>query len=237
MLWSFLFIDSILGLACLLAAIESWWTFRLYTEEQAEMLRRAREDLLNAKVICTEESRREHIRSEWSRRVRAWSPTLADLLSVLTEPAFRQAGQQDNLWQLLLARLDIICARPHRLCVFVIKTATLLGLALTFVGIIEALQAFEGSRHDIQGLIAGFYTALGSTIIGIVAALAGILAISLNQTSQETQYAVLEQLLRQLAVHTAQVSVQPGVTSRKQFRKLDPKTSDEKRYHETQTPQ
>lgn len=201
-LWTMLLLDSLIALACLLAAIESWWSFRNYSRSGSEMLAHAKQDLAKAKAICGKSGSSELVAGEWTKSVQQWSPALSKLLNVMVEPNFRREDQQENLWQLLQIRLEIICQRPHRLCGFVIKTATLLGLALTFVGVIEALRAFESSRHDLPGLIAGFYTALGSTILGIVAALAGILAIALNQTSQEQQFTVLEQLIRQLSAHT-----------------------------------
>ncbi len=60
------------------------------------------------------------------------------------------------------------------LAIFLCKTAPLLGLAGTLIGISSALAAFSADAGSPEPIIAGFATAMGTTLWGILIAFAAI---------------------------------------------------------------
>ncbi len=71
---------------------------------------------------------------------------------------------------------DLLDAGRVRVGGILARTATLTGLAGTLVGVQEALKVYAGSPSGNSGIIAGFETALTTTLFGVMTALTAVAA-------------------------------------------------------------
>lgn len=107
------------------------------------------------------------------------------VVSESQEPAIDElihACRQDNSTQPLM--IAALCDRLIRMvdggarsyAAFLSKTAPLLGLAGTLLGISEALMSFSGDSSSQNLIIRGFAIAIGTTLWGILIAFAAMFA-------------------------------------------------------------
>ncbi|TWU07599.1 MotA/TolQ/ExbB proton channel family protein [Stieleria varia] len=194
LLWTALGIESVFALAILLASIES---IRGLGRKRASGNELAAKAIAYAERLGGRDCLKDPLdgfrpRAHWLADVRRYCPPLADCLSVLLDTEYGEHREEA-----VQITLQSHLGGGKNLASFIIRTAALFGLALTFVGIIDALQVFEVDATNIAGLTRGFYTSLTSTILGIIATVITLVGFMSQrrtdgQMAEQVQLAILK---------------------------------------------
>jgi len=166
LIWAFLFGESVLAVALFLSGIGWGVRGRLLIREAMDSGRRTLNQLRLALKKGTAKAARQAkkaIRADLSRKT--------DAMSLISRHLVTRELGQDEMEALIGLHIGNLERGVVHLCGLVARTAPLLGLAGTLVGVQMALSAFARNSTEPQLVLEGFATAIGTTLVGILVAL------------------------------------------------------------------
>ena len=165
-IWALLFGESVLALALLVSGIGWRWKGRRAGRQAMAAGQRHLNRLRVALNAGTGKAARQA-----KIAIRADASDKADAISSISRHLVARDLGQDEVDVLISLHIGKLERGAVRLCGLVARTAPLLGLAGTLVGVQMALSAFAQSATEPQMVLEGFATAILTTLAGILVAL------------------------------------------------------------------
>jgi biopolymer transport protein ExbB/TolQ len=165
LIWGILVAESVLGLALLISGL-------VFRSRQKQSVRSAaRKAEYYASMLASAATAEDPAKgAACLKGVQRAASAASDCLSNLVALMLAHRVTVSEVQALIDAEIGKADRGAIRLCGFLARTAPLAGLAGTLVGVQASLSAFSVNRTDPGLIIAGFATAVQTTLAGIVVA-------------------------------------------------------------------